>query len=382
MLYVVLFLDFIKRIYSGFFFFIFRFYKLENKVVFVNFSGKKCGDNVKIISDKLYENKDIKQVWIYHDKEFSELPKDIIQVKWGSVKMLKELATSKVWCSTHTFPRWVKKYNHQFYINTWHGGLGMKKIEGDAIDKLDRYIIQRIKHNSKIVDVFISNSDWLTEIYKRAFWYDGEILKIGYPKTDYLLNPPKNVSEKVHKFFKLDKNVKLLLYAPTMRNNPKLEIFDLGFEDTIKALKERFGGSWKILIRLHPVNASLSKELKYDDNVIDATEYPDILELTIANDMFVSDYSSGIFDAAIIDKKALTFAVDSDEYDNERGLYIKLEDLPFPVARNKKELYNNIKNFDCEKYEVDLKKYFDKVGLYDKGNATETIISLIEEKMR
>ena len=194
--------DIIKNIYGSFFFFLFRIYPITNKVVFSSFSGKRYGDNPKIISEMLYEKyPEIKQVWLYKKNRFKDVPEAVIQKKWSSLGMIYELATAKVWVDSHTKPVWIHKRKKQFFIETWHGGLGIKKIEGDAQEKLPKYLINRIKHNSKMTDILISNSDWLSEIYKRAFFYHGKIEKIGYPKTDYLLNLPAGIKEKVYKYY-------------------------------------------------------------------------------------------------------------------------------------------------------------------------------------
>ena len=370
--------DFIKKIYGYFFFFIFRIFPLKNKVVFSSFSGKRYGDNPKIISDMLMKtNPEIGQVWLYTDKEFDIKNKNVIQKKWSSIGMIYELATAKVWVDSHTKPVWVIKRKKQFFIETWHGGLGMKKIEADAEEKLPKIMIDRIKHNSSMVDVLISNSNWLTDIYKRAFWYNGKIIKTGYPKTDYLLNMPEGIKEKVYSFYNFNDSDKIFFYAPTMRDNPKKETFYIDTNKILKALQEKYGGNWKILIRLHPVNEKFIHELELGENIIDATEYPDMLELIISSEIFVTDYSSAIFDAAMINKKALILAQDEEEYNKERGLYIKLEDLPFLVARDNNELCDNLVNFDENKYKESVKDYFTKVGLKEDGHATERIIKII-----
>ena len=110
--------DFIKKIYGYFFFFIFRIFPLKNKVVFSSFSGKRYGDNPKIISDMLMKtNPEIGQVWLYTDKEFDIKNKNVIQKKWSSIGMIYELATAKVWVDSHTKPVWVLKRKNQFFNN-------------------------------------------------------------------------------------------------------------------------------------------------------------------------------------------------------------------------------------------------------------------------
>lgn len=106
--------------------------------------------------------------------------------------MIYEMATAKIWVDSHTKPIWIKKRKKQLYIETWHGGLGMKKIEGDAGERFTNNIIKNIKHNSNIANLFISNSTHLTNIYKRAFWYEGPILELGFPKNDIFMHLRKS----------------------------------------------------------------------------------------------------------------------------------------------------------------------------------------------
>ena len=361
---------------------LFRLLPLQKKVVFSSYSGKRYGDNPKIISNKLYEeNSSIKQVWLYYNQPFEDMPKELKQVKWGSIASIYQLATAKIWVDSHTKPLWVIKRKKQFFIETWHGGLGMKKIEGDAEDKLPKKIVKRIKHNSSMINVLISNSDWLTKIYERAFWYDGKIEKTGFPKTDYLLNLPEGLKEKVCNYYDIEKEYNIMLYAPTMRENPRKDIFNIDTKKVIESLKQKYGGKWKILIRMHPINEKFIKEMNLDESVIDATSYPDVLELITASEFIISDYSSIVFDAAVLYKKCLIFALDENEYINERGFYMKLEDLPFLVARSNEELCQNIDKFEFEKYHEEMDKYFEKMGLNKDGKATERIIKMILENI-
>lgn len=131
--------EIIKNIYGEFFFFLFKILPLQNKVVFSSYWGKNFNDNPKYISDELLRNdKSIKQVWLNNtDKQFSVSP-NIKVIKWGSIRMIYEMATAKVWVDNHTKPCWIKKRKKQFYIETWHGGLGMKKIEADMGKQLTR----------------------------------------------------------------------------------------------------------------------------------------------------------------------------------------------------------------------------------------------------
>lgn len=374
----------LKKIYGFLFFKIFSLLHHQNIIIFSCFSGKRYGDNARIVSkyiDQKYPN--IKQVWFYHDNKFNEIPNHIKQVKWGSIKMIYYLSIAKIWISTHTLPVWVYKNKNQFYLNTWHGGLGMKKIGLDSQDVLEKKEISRMKHNSEMVDLFISNSKWLSDIYERAFWYKGIISVTGYPKDDYLLNIDKRIiKENVYRFFNLDSKTKIVLYAPTMREHPKEESFLNINRFIIQLNKKDRQNNWKILYRFHPVNADYASEIGEEENIINATNYQDILNLIVASDFFITDYSSCIFDAALIGKKAVIYANDEEEYRKERGLYINLEELPFPVARNEEKLINDIISFDYEEYKRRVKKYYEKVEYLADGKATERISDIVIKKIK
>ena len=107
-----------------------------------------------------------------------------------------------------------------------------------------------------------------------------------------------------------------------------------------REIAETFQGEWTVLIRLHPNVASQSADLfAYDGKtVLDATEYPDMMELLCAADLLITDYSSSMFDYALTGKPIVQFATDIEAYRKDRDFYFPLDSLPFPLARSNEEL--------------------------------------------
>ena len=71
-------------------------------------------------------------------------------------------------------------------------------------------------------------------------------------------------------------------------------------------------------------------------------------------------------------KPCLLYATDVEQYD--RGYYFDFKELPYPLATNQEELISNINGFDAEKYNADLKHFFDvTVGLFEDGNASKAL---------
>lgn len=62
--------------------------------------------------------------------------------------------------------------------------LDLKKCEKDVEAKLSKSYVYNAKRDSKMADLFISSAKFLTDLYRRAFWYDGEILEVGFPRND------------------------------------------------------------------------------------------------------------------------------------------------------------------------------------------------------
>ena len=365
---------------------VFGVFPLKKKIIFSAFSGKRYGDNPKYISEKLHElYPQYEQVWVQYKGYTLDCPDYVKVVKFGSFKMFFEACTSKIWIDSHMKRLWwPRKRKKQYYIETWHGGLGFKKIESDVADRLSKLEIVTNKNNMQMVDLLISNSKWLSSLYKRAFWnYSGQILECGYPKADILYKNNEELIKKLKEKLNLQ-NKKVVLYAPTFRESEDTSIYKFNYKRILDTLEQKFGGSWVMLIRLHPLLIKQSEDIIETSSniVINVTDYPDMQELILLSDLFLTDYSSGIFDFAILRRPAFLYAPDLDEYIKyERGVYMDLRSLPFPFACDEKELVSQIVSFKKDEYLDELNRFFTKTGLIETPESAETICKKIYEIM-
>ncbi|MCD8117252.1 MAG: CDP-glycerol glycerophosphotransferase family protein [Oscillospiraceae bacterium] len=365
--------------------FIFRIlfapFRLQDKVFFLNFSGKCYADNPKYISLKLHElYPQYKQVWAKYPGYSFETPNYIEVVNWGSLKMMYEMGTSKVWVSSHWLRLWMPKKKQQYFIETWHGGLGFKKIEGDIEDELTEREINTGKYNAELIDLLISNSAWLTAIYKRAFWgYNGEILECGYPKTDSFEKIAHEKYGEIREKLEIPRDVRIVMYAPTFRNESETEIFRYDYSRVIAELEKKTGDKWIFLLRLHPLLSKLSSDLQVKKPWFrDVSDYDDMQELTLASDVFITDYSSGIFDFALTGRPGFLYAPDLEKYTEERGLYFDLRDLPFPLCQTEEELVTAVGLFNEISYQTQLEDFFAQTGLIRTQDSAERICKRID----
>lgn len=313
-------------------------------------------------------------MWAFNDVKSKESIQGIRKVKIMSLKYFYELCTSKVIITNFRTTETFKKRNNQYYIQTWHSSLRLKQIEKDAEDTLPVHYIKMAKEDSKKLDLLISGCKFSTDIFKRAFWYDGEIFEHGTPRNDILVKSDSNLNGMVKEKLKIDKDKKIILYAPTFRKNNNLEIYNIDYSKIINKLKDKFGREWVFLVKLHPHLVSKSDELVYGKYVLDVTKYDDIQELLSIADVLISDYSSLMFDFALTKKPCFLYVPDLDEYiENDRGLYFAINELPFISVKNNDELASEIANFDSDKYDKDLKSFSSKIGSFEIGKCSEEL---------
>ena len=374
---------FITRKFYKLYIFISKWQKInEKKIVFVSYYGAGYGDNPKAIADYIIENNlNFELVWLLdtNKNDGLDMPKEVKKVKYGSIRSLYELSTAKVWvdnCRKQYFP---KKKKGQIYIQTWHGSLALKKIEADAPSLPIQYV-NMAKNDSSVIDVILSGCEFKTNVYKNSFWYSGEVLNIGTPRADVFFNEEKILQnkKKVLDFYNLEDDVKILMYAPTFRQSHNLDIYKLDYSKLESILVHKFGGKWKIIVRLHPNIAHLADELQLPNTVLNVTSYKDMQELLCARDIVVTDYSGLMFDFYIMNRPLFLFCTDLEEYTSkDRELYFDFKELPFDLAKSNGELCDRIKEFDYQKYLSDVNLFKKNIGFCEAGYSCIEIIKYI-----
>lgn len=347
----------------------------QNKVVCCSMKGKRYGDSPKYLADEiLRQEPDYEIVWLMRDGYEADLPKGIRRAKYNFLSCAYELATAKFWIDSNTKQFGTLKRKNQYYIQTWHGS-ALKKLYGDIPDKISFFDRIIIKYNSKIQDLMLSDSKLITGIYRRAFWYKGEILECGSPRNDVFFENKDEYARKVKDYFHLEQQ-KMVLYAPTFRDDFRLDDMRLDFESLLENLEQRFGDEWVVLVRLHPNNiADAEQFIKYTDKIINATNYDVMQELLVVCDVLVTDYSSCMFDFMTKKSPCFIYATDVKQFREERDFYLDLYELPFPVAESNEEMKQNILGFDETKYENDLQMLFTQIGACKRGNACKQILN-------
>lgn len=350
----------------------------DKRVVFISFYGKYYSDNSRAVSDVLKNIPEVECVWIVNDIRRKE--KNVTFVPQKSIKSYYYLATAKVWVDNCRKESWVRKRKDQYYVQLYHACIPFKCVEKDAIRYCSKEYIKCAINDGKMADLMVSNSNWCTNMLKRAFWFGGEIIQCGTPRMDSLVNMSESDRYRIKQSLGIE-NKKTVLYAPTFRNSHALDVYDIDYEKLTEKLKELGGEEWTILLRLH---FGMTKEAEsiVNKSVINLTQYNNIYDLVGICDIFITDYSTTMFEAAIVEKPVFIYAPDIEEYLKERTTYFEFDMLPFAVSHNTQELIEDIYNLKMDAYKKKVSDFLNQLDIREDGNASTVVASKIKEIMR
>lgn len=359
---------------------------IEKKVMFLTFQGDYTCNPKAIAEEMIRQGVDCKLIWdIKGAIPNSDYPLELNFVRHRTYNFYKELASSKVIIENTNIVERLGAYKKkdQYLFQTWHGSLGIKRLDGDVV--MGRNWKRLSKKCQKSVDYLLSNSDFETEVFETAYWKGVPSLRTGHARNDiFFLQDEKKIAQihrRVYRFLGIDEDKKIFLYAPTHRDSMGETFGEFNFEAIKQALEERFGGEWQIVLRFH--NSVRRRSRKWvkelPDYVSDATMYGDMQELLLCTEVGVTDYSSWIFDYVLGKKPGFIVEVGLEEFEQARGFYYPLETTPFPIAKDLDDLCDRIRTFDDEKYQKDIVTFLQARGCMEDGHASERIVAKIKE---
>ena len=337
--------------------------KKENLVVATAFTGKKYGDNPRYIIEKLHDRSPQTTIqWLCEESIKESLPPYIQAVDMKNRKeVVRALAKASIIIENNRCFYSLSQQSDQLHIDTWHGGLGFKKIGRDA----DEFSKGRIRNGC---DLFLSNSDHLTKVFRSGFLYRGPVWKVGYPIEDALLTSDMDKRTFLERYH-IAEGTQIVLYAPTHRSHDSWRSKIIP-ANIIKALEHRFGGKWVLVVHWHQIMNGKDKCLP---GAIDVTDTANMQGLVKTADAFISDYSSSIFQAVQRHIPCFVYADDYEAYNVDRGLYYPLEEQPFPYALTEKALIDNILHYDAAVWEEKWQQYRKRMGHIVTGHSADDV---------
>lgn len=332
----------------------------DNLVSFIIDSNESFSGNLEYIKKEMEKREDFQFHFYYKDKL--------------SFNSLKKLAASKyVFLNDNFFPLAFMNFNTEsVVVQLWHAPGAFKKFGGSVENA------SMLKLISDNTDYLIITSSYNEDYYSEAFQMDKSKIKaLGLPRADYYFknHDISKLREDFDKKYGNDSGKKIILYAPTFRENKEYNnVFN--YLD-LEKFNNNLADDYVLVLRLHPkIKKFYSDDISVKGNYIDCSDYKNEQELLLLSDILITDYSSIMIEFGLLNKPVIFFAYDLDNYlSNERGFYLDYKkDLPGPIVTTTDELINVIcEGIDTSKLELFTKTQFNEID----GNASARVVDFV-----
>jgi CDP-ribitol ribitolphosphotransferase len=205
-------------------------------------------------------------------------------------------------------------------VQVWHAAGALKKFGRDAADEGFR-AEDAVLHRG--YDYVVASSEVTADHYATAFGTPRDrVLALGCPRAEELVDPSWLAAsrEAVLRRHPQLRGRRVVLYAPTFRGRGQAK--EPGPRLDGRALRTALPPEWCLVLKPHPVVAEDPDAVAGFDVVITGDE--DLNELMAATDVLVSDYSSAVFEWAVLDRPLVLVVPDLDDYEQSPGLYLDL----------------------------------------------------------
>ncbi|MEG0410535.1 MAG: CDP-glycerol glycerophosphotransferase family protein [Erysipelotrichaceae bacterium] len=364
----------------------------KNMVLFLSFHGRGFSDNPRALYEYMqahtqYKNYDC--IWALKDTSLSVAGAKVI--RYNGPLYFYYLAKSKYWIVNCKLPDHILKKEDQIYLQTWHG-TPLKKLAHD-IEVSDDTTFYRSKMNKQEMQAtydkdvakynyMISPNAFCTKVFQSAFHINKErLIETGYPRNDYLSNHNVEDEMKVKKQYHLPLDKKIILYAPTWRDNcynNKGYTFELAVD--FKKWQEVLGDEYIVIFKPHYLIVNHFDENEVKDFVYQMPANIDINQLYVIADLLITDYSSVFFDYAILNRPMLFYMYDIDTYALDlRGFYFDIHKvLPGKIVTSQDELLNEIPKARLDSNQITL--FHQEFNTKEDGNASKRVLKILFNK--
>lgn len=334
-------------------------------VIFESYMGKKYACSPKALYEAMLEDSAYaswEKIWAFREPEkyrYLEKNPGTRVVAYRKAEYYQAFARAKYWVTNSRLPRELQPKREQEYIQCWHGtplkrlGYDLEQYgekEGSLDEVRDNYFqeARRVTHMP-------SPSPFYTEKISSAFHMKeigkGEVfLELGYPRNDRLYLAGEKEKTEIRKKLGLPWDKKVILYAPTWREDQHVpgEGYHFQLPVDFDRWREILGEEYVVLFRAHYFISNTFDFSELEGFVWDVSSADDVNELYLAADLLITDYSSVFFDYAGLERPILFYMYDYRRYKEElRDFYLDIHSLPGPVLKSQEELLTTIKNIEA-----------------------------------
>lgn len=348
----------------------------EKKIVFSSMFGDQYSCNPKYISEALARiDPSFKIYWEVNKQDF-DAPGYVRKIRRNTIEYYYHMGTAKFFVNNVNFPDFLRKRNGTVHIQTQHG----TPLKTMGLDLIGGYPAAHnmtggaLRWRSSRWDYCLSSNAYSSEIWARCFPYMYTMVECGYPRNDIFFNHDNALTAQLKRELQIPGDKKVIMYVPTHREYTK----DFRSSLDIDVLAKALGDEYVFLVRVHHFHrghrSSGGGGAKF---MVDVADYPDVQHLMLITDILITDYSSVMFDFAVLERPIINLIDDFEIYEKVRGMYFDIrKEPPGVVAYSTQDLVRAIVNREYEEPEcvARLKLFRKKFCAFETGKAAENVV--------
>ena len=356
------------------------FFKVQDKKIsFISLRRDDLSGNFAFVYDKLKNDGSLDINFILNDHTIAYMSFKEIRA------FTKACATSKVVVLDEFTPQihYIDLRDDTKLIQLWHACGAFKTFGFTRLSKPKGSPQPTRNHRS--YDFVTVSSTYCKKCHSEGFGIATDnVVATGIPRTDVFFdeNYKAAARKKFYDAHPTFKGKKIILFAPTFRGMVKETAFYPTEMFDINEVCSKIPDDYAIIIKHHPfVNDVQPIPDRFKDRVIDLSADNELNDLLFVTNVIITDYSSLVFEASLIDIPMIFYVFDLEKYINERDFYFDFKlYAPGKIVYSTEQLIDSIKNEDycTEKIKPFADMFFD----YRDGRSTQRVVKLIYDNLK
>ena len=341
-----------------------------NQILFLSEREPEEGGNLMLVKKWFEENEpEVEITTFINTKTVDQLKKRELR------ECALKCATSAVIILEDFYPQLhsIHKRNETKIIQLWHACGAFKTFGLTRMGKKGGAPQTSMNHRN--YDLVPVSSDTIRDIYAEACGISpSKVQALGVPRTDRLFDweYEEEKRRELYEKYPAFKDNRVILFAPTFRGDGNKDAHYPPEAFDVNRFMERQPEDMVLILKNHPfVKQSFFVEEQWKDRVFDLSTKEHINDLMLISNLLITDYSSSVFEAAILELPMLFYAFDEKEYMASRDFYFDYDQFtPGPVVAEFEAL--------CEKAASMLENIVSEVEQSDLDNFRKVFLNMVD----
>jgi CDP-glycerol glycerophosphotransferase len=267
----------------------------------------------------------VRALWVVGPARVGAVPPGTRYVVAGTLPYFRAIARAGCLVNNVNWPDHLVKRRGTRHVMTHHGTplkmMGVDQLDHPAAMR-SRDVVAQMRRADRW-DVSVTANAHTTMAWERAYPCRYETLEVGYPRNDRLATATAADVAAARERLGVGAGRRVVLYLPTHREwLPKgAHVLD------VEGLAGALGPDTTLLVRAHyfsvPAGAAARRPNRAG-RIVDVSGHPVVEDVYLAADVMITDYSSAMFDYAVLDRPLVIYAPDWPVYREVRGVYFDL----------------------------------------------------------